>query len=48
MQHYPNQAKGKTLDKNRVSFRLTHACYKQAFIKYTKKEYLEYNKTLPA
>jgi len=48
MQHYPNQIKGKTVDKNRVSYNLTHASFEQAFIKDDKKEYLKYNKTLAA
>jgi DNA-binding HxlR family transcriptional regulator len=48
IEHYPNQVKGKTVDKNRVSYKLTHAVSEQAFIKDTKKECLKYMKTLPA
>jgi DNA-binding HxlR family transcriptional regulator len=48
IQHYPNQIKGKTVDKNRSSYKLTHASSEQAFIKDAKKEYLKYKKTLPA
>ena len=48
IQHYPNQVKGKTVDKNRSSYKLTNASSEQAFIKDAKKEYLKYKKTLPA
>ncbi|NDD16363.1 MAG: transcriptional regulator [Chitinophagia bacterium] len=48
IQHYPNQVKGKTVDKNRVSYKLIHASSEQAFIRDAKKEYLKYKKTLPA
>jgi hypothetical protein len=48
IEHYPNQVKCKTVDKNRVSYKLTHASSEQAFIKDAKKEYLKYKKTLPA
>jgi hypothetical protein len=48
MQHYPNQKKGKTVDKNRVSYKLTHASFEQVFIKDAKKEYLKYKKILAA
>ena len=48
IQHYPNQIKGKTVDKNRSSYKLINASSDQAFIKDAKKEYLKYKKTLPA
>lgn len=48
MQHYPNQIKGKTVDKNRVSYKFTHASSEHAFIKNAKKEYLKYKITLAA
>jgi hypothetical protein len=41
IQHYPNQIKGKTLDKNSISYKLTHAISEGAFIKEAKKEYLK-------
>jgi DNA-binding HxlR family transcriptional regulator len=48
IQHYPNQIKGKTVDKNRISYKFAHASSEQAFIKDAKKEYLMYMKKLPA
>lgn len=48
IKHYPSQIKGKTLDKNRISYKLMHAASEEAFVKDAKKEYLKYKKSLPA
>ena len=48
IKHYPNQVKGKSIDKNRISYKLMHSSNEEAFIKDAKKEYLKYKKSLPA
>ena len=48
IKHYPNQIKGKSIDKNRISYKLMHSNNEEAFIKDAKKEYLKYKKSLPA
>ena len=48
IKHYPNQIKGKSIDKNRISYKLMHSSNEEAFIKDAKKEYLKYKKSLPA
>lgn len=48
IKHYPNQIKGKSIDKNRISYKLMHSINEEAFIKDAKKEYLKYKKSLPA
>ena len=40
IKHYPNQVKGKSIDKNRISYKLMHSSTEESFINATKKEYI--------
>ena len=47
IKHYPNQIKGKSIDKNRISYKLMHSSTEESFINATKKEYIKYKNNLP-
>ncbi len=47
IKHYPNQVKGKSIDKNRISYKLMHSSTEESFINATKKEYIKYKNNLP-
>jgi len=47
IKHYPNQVKGKSIDKNRISYKLIHSSTEESFINATKKEYIKYKNNLP-